>query len=132
VKCSEVKDPLIVFNPEFFPLWEEVRKHYGIALAEDCAGFNCDKEVASILRKMFTTALELPKEIEIEEQIHTPTEEVSVERPKSVFLGHVGHVDNKEESHEETSLFSSRCFDRPCDNLREDEGGKELPFLNPN
>jgi hypothetical protein len=89
VKCSEVKDPLIVFNPEFFPLWEEVKEHYGIALAEDCVGFDCDKEVASVLRKMFTTALELPKEIEIEEQIHVPTEEVSVEKPKSVFLGHV-------------------------------------------
>lgn len=89
VKCSEVKDPLVVFNPEFFPLWSEVRKHYGIALAEDCSGFSSDKEVALALRKMFTSALEIPKEFEVEEQIHLPTEEVSTEKPKTAFLGHV-------------------------------------------
>ena len=89
VKCSEVKDPMIVFNPEFFPLWKEVKKHYCSALAKDCAKFNCDKQVASVLRKMFISALELPKEEEIEEQIHIPSEEVSVERPRSALLGYV-------------------------------------------
>jgi len=87
VRCNDVKDPIIVFNPEFFLNWDEVRKYYGIALAQDCAGFNCNKDVAEVLRKFFTTALELPKETEIEEQIHIPTEEVSIPRPKSAFLG---------------------------------------------
>jgi hypothetical protein len=89
VKCSEVKDPIITFNPEFFPLWSEVKNCYCLALSEDCAGFNCDKDVGSVLRKMFTTALELPKEEEIEEQIHIPSEEVSVELPRRAFLGYV-------------------------------------------
>jgi len=89
VKCSEVKDPLIVFRPEFFPLHEEVKKYYGIALTKDSAGFDCDTDVASALRKMFTTALELPKEEPIEEQIHIPTEEISIPKPKSAFLGYV-------------------------------------------
>jgi len=89
VKCSEVKDPLIVFNPEFFPLWSEVKKYYCLALKEDCAGFSCDKHVGSVLRKMFTTALELPKDVEIEEQIHIPSAEVSAETPKSAFIGYV-------------------------------------------
>jgi len=89
VKCSEVREPIIVFNPEFFPYWNEVKKYYGVALANDCAGFSSDKDVASVLRKMFITALELPTEEPIEEQIHIPTEEVSVPRPKSVFLGYI-------------------------------------------
>lgn len=89
VKCSEVKDPLIVFNPEFFPLWDEVKKFYCAALKEDCAGFSLDKDVANVFRKMFTSALELPKEEAIEEQIHIPSEEVSVERPRSAFIGYV-------------------------------------------
>lgn len=89
VKCSEVKDPIIVFNPEFFPYWGEVKKHYGIALANDCAGFSSDKDIASVLKKMFITALELPTEEPIEEQIHIPTEEVSIAKPKSAFLGYV-------------------------------------------
>jgi DNA helicase HerA-like ATPase len=90
VKCTEVKDPIIVFNPEFFPFWEEVKKYYGIALANDCAGFNCDKEVASVLRKMFITALELPKEIEVKEEIITPEQKaVSIMKPRSIFLGTV-------------------------------------------
>lgn len=35
------------------------------------------------------TALELPKEQEIEEQIHIPTEEISVEKSRSAFLGYI-------------------------------------------
>jgi hypothetical protein len=89
VKCTEVTDPIIVFNPEFFPFWEEVKKYYGIALANDYVGFNCDKEVASVLRKMFITALELPTEEPIEEQIHIPAKEVSVEAPRKALLGYV-------------------------------------------
>jgi hypothetical protein len=89
VKCSEVKDPIIVFNPEFFPFWDEVKKNYCLVLKEDCAGFSCNKEVASVLRKMFTTALELPKEVEIEEEIHIPTEEVSADLPRRAFVGYV-------------------------------------------
>jgi len=89
VKCSEVRDPIIVFNPEFFPLWSETKKHYCLALAKDCASFSCDKQVASVLRKMFISALELPREEEIEEQIHIPSEEVSAEKPRSAFLGYV-------------------------------------------
>lgn len=89
VKCSEVKDPIIVFNPEFFPFWDEVKKYYCLALAEDCEGFESDKNVANVLRKMFISALELPTEEPIEEQIHIPSEEVSIEAPKSAFLGYV-------------------------------------------
>jgi hypothetical protein len=96
VKCSEVKDPIIVFNPEFYPLWNEVKNCYCLALSEDCAEFNCDKDVGSVLRKMFTTALELPKEEEIKEQIHIPSEEVSVELPRRAFLGYVVESVTKE------------------------------------
>ena len=85
VKCSEVKEPLIAFRPEFFPFWPEVEKHCCLALAQDSAGFSCDKSVANVLRMMFTTALELPKEVEIEERIHIPTEQISVESPKQLF-----------------------------------------------
>ncbi|MEM3754975.1 MAG: hypothetical protein QXE19_04750, partial [Candidatus Bathyarchaeia archaeon] len=89
IKCSEVKDPIIAFHQEFFPLWDEVKKYYGIALAKDCAGFDCDKDVVSVLRKMFVTALELPKEEPIEEQIHIPSEEVNIPKPRSAFIGYV-------------------------------------------
>jgi len=89
VRCSDVRDPIIVFNIEFFPYWTEMKKHYGIALAEDCAGFNCDKDVALVMRKMFISALELPTEEPIEEKIHIPSEEVSTPKPKSAFLGYV-------------------------------------------
>jgi len=89
VKCSDVKDPVIVFNPEFFPLFREAEKYYCVALANDCAGFSSDKSVAIAVKHMFTTALELPKEEPIEEQIHIPTEEVSIPKPKSAFLGYV-------------------------------------------
>jgi len=89
VKCSPVRDPLIVFRPEFFPFWDEVRPYYSLALANDCAGFNSSKEVASVLRKMFTSALELPTEEPIEEQIHIPSEEVSIEGPRKALLGYV-------------------------------------------
>ncbi|MEM2111375.1 MAG: type IV secretory system conjugative DNA transfer family protein [Candidatus Bathyarchaeia archaeon] len=89
VKCSEVKDPVIVFRPEFFPLDEEAKKYYGIALTKDCTGFECDKDVAGMLRKFFTTTLELPTEEPIEEQIHIPSEEVSIPKPRSAFLGYV-------------------------------------------
>jgi len=89
VKCTEVKDPIIVFNPEFFPLSDGAKKYYCLALANDCAGFSSDKDVAIALKHMFTSALELPKEEEIEEQIHIPSEEVSVESPRRAFLGYV-------------------------------------------
>lgn len=62
VKCREVEDPIIVFNPEFFLLWGEVKKHYCLALKEDCAGFSCDEDIGSVLR-------EIPKE----KKIHIPT-----------------------------------------------------------
>ncbi|MEM5847171.1 MAG: type IV secretory system conjugative DNA transfer family protein [Candidatus Aenigmatarchaeota archaeon] len=89
VKCSDVKDPLIVFNPEFFPQFEEVKKYYCLTLAQDCAGFSSDKDVAIALKYMFTSVLELPKEEEIEEQIHVPSEEVSIPRERTAFIGYV-------------------------------------------
>jgi hypothetical protein len=89
VKCSDVKDPLIVFNPEFFPYVDEAKKYYCLALAQDCAGFSSDKDVAIALKHMFTSALELPTEEPIEEQIHIPSEEVSIPKEKSAFLGYV-------------------------------------------
>jgi hypothetical protein len=36
---------------------------------------------------MFITALELPAEETIEEQIHIQSEEVSIPKPRSAFLG---------------------------------------------
>ena len=87
VKCSDVKDPLIVFNPEFFPLWNESKKYFGLGLAEDCEGFSSDKCVGEALKKMFTMVLEPPKEEPIEEQIHLPSEEVSIPKPRTAFLG---------------------------------------------
>jgi hypothetical protein len=89
VNCSDVRDPIIVFNPEFFPFFREVRKYYCLALAEDCAGFNSDKDVAIALKKMFTLSLELPTEESIEEQIHMPSEEVSKEGPRKALIGYV-------------------------------------------
>jgi len=38
---------------------------------------------------MFSTVLELPTEEPIEEQIHIPSEQVSLPQPKSALLGHV-------------------------------------------
>ena len=87
VKCVEVRDPLIVFNPEFYVMWEEAKKYYCLALTKDCAGFIADKEVALALRKMFTMALELPKE-EIKEEITLPGKEVSVKRERAVLIGY--------------------------------------------
>ena len=89
VKCSDVKDPLIVFNPEFFPYADEAKKYYCLTLAQDCAGFSSDKDVAIALKHMFTSALELPTEEPIEEQIHIPSEEVSIPKEKSAFLGYI-------------------------------------------
>jgi len=89
VKCSDVKDPLIVFNPEFFPYADEAKKYYCLALAQDCAGFSSDKDVAITLKHMFTSALELPTEEPIEEQIHIPSEEISIPRERSAFIGYV-------------------------------------------
>jgi hypothetical protein len=66
-----------------------VKKHYCLTLKEDCAGFSCDKGVGSALRKMFTTALEIPKEEQIEEKIHIPSEEISIEKPRSALIGYV-------------------------------------------
>ncbi len=89
VKCSDVRDPIIVFNPEFFPHLEEAKKYYCLSLAKDCVGFSCDKDVAIALKHMFTSVLELPKEIEIKEEIHIPGEEVSLEGPRKAFLGYI-------------------------------------------
>jgi hypothetical protein len=63
-RYSEIKGPIIAFHLEFFPIWNEVKKYYCLALAKDCADFECDKEIASVLRKMFITALESPSEVE--------------------------------------------------------------------
>jgi hypothetical protein len=90
VKCSDVTDPLIVFSPSFPPYWEEVDKYYNLVLAKDVAGFEADKGVAIVLRKMFTAALELPaEEFQVEEQIHIPDEEVSIAGERKAFIGHV-------------------------------------------
>jgi len=89
VKCSDVKDPLIVFSPEFFPSSDEMRKYCCIALSRDVDNFRASYSVASVLRKMFTAALELPTEEAIEEQIHVPKEEISIQRPGTAFLGYV-------------------------------------------
>jgi len=87
VRCSDVRDPMIVFNPEFFPYSDDMRKYFCLALARDCAGFTSDKDIAIALKRMFTIALELPKEEAVEEQIHLPTEEVSIPKPFSAFIG---------------------------------------------
>jgi len=89
VKCADVRDPLIVFNPEFFPSSDDMRKYGCIALTKDVASFEASYSVACVLRKMFSSALELPTEEPIEEQIHIPTEEVSIPKPKSAFLGYI-------------------------------------------
>jgi len=68
---------------------DEMRKYYCLALSQDCAGFTSDKDVAIALKHMFTMALEMPTEEPIEEQLHIPTEEVSMSKPKSAFLGYV-------------------------------------------
>ncbi len=89
VRCDDVRDPLIVFNPEFHPFFREVEKYYCIALAADVAGFNSDKDVAIALKHFFTAALELPTEEPIEEQIHIPTEEISIPKSRSALIGYV-------------------------------------------
>jgi len=90
VKCSDVTDPLIVFSPSFPPYWDEVSKYYNLVLAKDVGNFESDKGVAMVLRKMFTTALEVPKEeFRVEEQIHIPSEEVSIPGERKAFIGHV-------------------------------------------
>ena len=61
VRCSDVKDPMIVFNPEFFPYSDDMRRYYCLALAKDCVGFPSDKDVAIALKRMFTMALEFLK-----------------------------------------------------------------------
>jgi len=71
------------------PYSDEMRKYYCLALSQDCAGFTSDKDVATALKHMFTMALEMPTEEPIEEQLHIPTEEVSMSKPKSAFLGYV-------------------------------------------
>lgn len=89
VACSDVRDPLVVFNPEVYPFFPELKAYYCLALANDCAGFNSDKDVAVALKHMFTSTLELPTEEAIEEQIHIPTKEVSEEGPKKALIGYV-------------------------------------------
>jgi len=88
VKCADVRDPAIVFHPEFAPFLDEVRKFWCLALAADCAGFNSDKDIGIALKAMFTTVLELPTEEQIEEQIHFPTKDVAKEGPRRAFLGY--------------------------------------------
>jgi len=89
VSCTDVKEPEIIFNPEFYPFFRESQQYFCIALAKDCAGFSSDKDVAIALRKMFTIVLELPKETEIEEQMHMPSNEVSIEGFRKAYIGHV-------------------------------------------
>lgn len=89
VACHEVHDPLVTLNPEVFPLWDRMKRYYGAALARDVAGFSSDQAVAGVLRKMFTSTLDLPAEELLDEQIHIPTEEVSIPGPRKAFLGHV-------------------------------------------
>jgi hypothetical protein len=111
VKCSDVRDPLIAFNPEFSPSSDDVRKYGNIALTKDVASFGASYSVASVLRKMFSTALELPKEEPIEEQIRIPTEEVSVPTQKSAFL-------------------AFKHPNRTRSNLREDQSRQVVLFTN--
>jgi len=66
-----------------------MREYYCLALANDVAGFNSDKDVGIALAHMFSTALKLPTEEAIEEQIHIPGKEVGIQRERSAFLGHV-------------------------------------------
>lgn len=66
-----------------------MRKYFCLALAQDSAGFNSDKDVAVALKHMFTAALVLPTEEPIEEQVHIPSEEISAEKPRTAFLGYV-------------------------------------------
>lgn len=89
IKCSDVTDPIIVFNPEVYPFFRELQKYFCLTLAQDVAGFNSDKDVAIALKHFFTTALELPTEEPIEEQIHIPSEEVSIPAARKAFLGYV-------------------------------------------
>ncbi|MCW4002646.1 MAG: type IV secretory system conjugative DNA transfer family protein [Candidatus Bathyarchaeota archaeon] len=89
VECSDVRDPIIVFNPEFFPFFREARRYYCLALSEDVAGFGSDKDVAIALKKMFTLVLELPTEEPIDEQIHIPGEEISKKGSRKALLGYV-------------------------------------------
>lgn len=89
VKCSDVDDPIIVFNPEFFPSSDEMRKYSCIAISKEVAGVGASYSVANLLRKMFTSAVELPREEPIEELLHIPTEEVSMPKARSAFLGNV-------------------------------------------
>ncbi len=89
IKCTDVGDPEIVFTG-FIPNPSRLRTYGNIALSENAAGFRSDKDVAIALRKMFTAALEVPKEeFQVEEQIHIPDEKVSQEGPRKAFLGHV-------------------------------------------
>ena len=60
-----------------------------MALAADVASFNSDKDVAVALKKMFSIVVELPTEELIEEQIHIPSEQVSIPQPRSALLGYV-------------------------------------------
>ncbi len=90
VKCADVTDPVLVFRPWFFPLVDDSKQYYGLTLTDDVAGYGAEKDVPVVLRKMLTTALELPtEEVAIEEKIHIPTDEVSQEGPRKAFLGYV-------------------------------------------
>ncbi len=90
VKCSDVTDPVIVFSPSFPPYWDEVSKYYNLVLSKDVAGFEADKGVAMVLRKMFTTALELPPEgVEVEEKIVVPENLPPNENSKPAFIGYL-------------------------------------------
>jgi len=89
VQCSDVKDPIIVFNPELYPFFREYRKYLCLALAKDIAGFNSDKDIGIAVKRMFTTALLVPTEEPIDEQIHIPSKEISAKGPRKAFLGYV-------------------------------------------
>ena len=45
-----------------------MRKYFCLALANDCDGFSSDKDFTIAFKRIFTMALELPKEGDIEEK----------------------------------------------------------------
>ncbi len=72
ITCDDVQDPKIVFTG-FLPT-EEIWKTYGsLALAEEAAGFNPDRDVAIALQKMVGMSLQVPPEgVRFEEKNHCP------------------------------------------------------------
>jgi hypothetical protein len=127
-RCDDVTDPLIVFNPESHTFFRDLGKYFCIALAQDVAGFNSDKDVAIALKHFFTTALEIPTEEPIEEQIHIPTEEVSVEKPRAALVGYVAEQLSNANSRN-ADLLSIRCINWPHADFRKTQSRQELPIF---